>query len=143
MRDQHDIDNMKDCIFCQIVAGNIPSYKIYEDNNFLAFLDIFPITKGHTLVIPKKHYRWVWDVEDIGSYMQVCQKIAKHYQRVTHKELVMSQIIGNEVPHPHIHLYPDLESSDTNAILSSFAEHKKPQLKKEEAQQLLQKLKLK
>ena len=133
---------MNNCVFCQIVAGKIPCYKIYEDDHYLAFLDIFPVTKGHTLVIPKKHYRWVWDVKDIGSYMQVCQKIARHYQQVTGRDMVMSQIIGNEVPHPHIHLYPDLESTDTNAILSCFIKNKKPKLDEHEATDLQQKLAL-
>ena len=55
---------MNDCVFCQIAAGKIPCFKIYEEEGFLAFLDINPWVEGHTLVIPKKHYRWVWDMPE-------------------------------------------------------------------------------
>jgi histidine triad (HIT) family protein len=99
---------MEDCIFCQIVKGKIPCYKIYEDDNFLAFLDIYPYSPGHTMVIPKKHYRWVWDVENIGEYMEVCQKIAKHFQKILGKNLVFSAIFGRLVSHAHIHILPAL-----------------------------------
>ena len=58
----------QNCIFCKIISGTIPSYKIYEDVNFLAFLDIHPQTPGHAQVIPKNHHRWVWDVPNIGEY---------------------------------------------------------------------------
>jgi len=59
------------CIFCKIVKGEIPAYKIYEDENFLAFLDINPQSPGHTQVIPKRHYRWVWDIPNVGAYFEV------------------------------------------------------------------------
>ena len=133
---------MSECIFCQIVTGKIPSYKIYEDEDFLAFLDIFPITTGHTLVIPKKHYHWVWDVENIGKYMQVCQKIAKHFQKVTNEEMVVSFIFGEAVPHAHIRLAPIIDKKDSNKIFSDVEKWKKPQLSKEEAEELVEKLKL-
>ena len=58
---------MQDCIFCKIVAGEIPCRKVYEDDNFLAFFDVRPLNLGHTLVIPKKHCRWVWDVDNIDE----------------------------------------------------------------------------
>ena len=64
-------NKMENCIFCKIVSGEIPSYKVYEDNEFMAFLDVRPLNLGHTLVIPKKHYRWVWDVPNIGEYYEV------------------------------------------------------------------------
>ena len=65
-----------DCIFCKIVAGEIPSHKVYEDSDYLAFLDIRPLNPGHTLVVPKKHYRWVWDDPDIGKYYQAVGRVA-------------------------------------------------------------------
>jgi len=95
-----------DCIFCKIVKGEIPSYKVYEDDEFIAFLDAFPAVEGYTLVVPKKHYRWVWDVENIGGYFNVCKKVAQHYQKVTSNELVYSMIIGEEVPHAHVRIIP-------------------------------------
>jgi histidine triad (HIT) family protein len=131
-----------ECIFCQIAKGKMPCYKIYEDKNYLAFLDIFPLTKGHTLVIPKKHYRWVWSVKPIGSYFEVCQKIAKHFQKVVGNNLVVSMIAGNEVPHAHIHLFPTIDNKRiNNIILSTFT--KKEKFNNNEAEELVEKLKLK
>ena len=97
---------MSDCIFCKIVAGEIPSYKIYEDEDFLAFLDIFPKTEGHTLVIPKKHVQYVWDYENLGKYFETVGKIARHLRETSGEEIVKSVIWGWEVPHAHIHLMP-------------------------------------
>jgi len=94
---------MSECIFCKIVTGSIPSYKIYEDEKFLAFLDIFPSAEAHTLVIPKKHVEWVWDSENIGEYFEVVGKIARHYREVS-GDIVRSNIDGWQVPHAHIHL---------------------------------------
>ena len=61
-------------IFTKIVNGEIPCYKVAEDENFLAFLSIDPLSPGHTLVIPKKHYRWVWDVPNAGDFFEVAKK---------------------------------------------------------------------
>ena len=97
---------MDKCIFCEIVAGNIPSYKIYEDEKYLAFLDIMPWCEGHTLVIPKQHVQWVWDYEEVGEYFEVVRKIAKHLREVSREEVVRSNIDGWEVPHAHIHIKP-------------------------------------
>ena len=99
-----------DCIFCKIINGEIPSYKIYEDDNFFAFLDINPLNLGHTLVIPKKHERWVWDVENIGEYFEVARKIAVAQKKAFGIELVVSLVVGEEVPHAHIWLVPRFES---------------------------------
>jgi histidine triad (HIT) family protein len=97
---------MKDCIFCKIVAGEIPSYKVYEDENFLAFLDIHPQTPGHTQIIPKTHYRWVWDVPNAGAYFEVAQKVAKAQQKAFGTDWVLSKIVGDEVAHAHIWVFP-------------------------------------
>ncbi len=112
---------MTDCIFCKIVAGEIPSYKIYEDEKYLAFLDISQISNGHALVVPKKHYRYVWDIEDAGGFFSLVQKIAKHMQTVTGKESVMSVAIGEMVPHAHMHLVPDTEGN-RNGIFKKWDE---------------------
>ncbi|PIP53528.1 HIT family protein [Candidatus Beckwithbacteria bacterium CG23_combo_of_CG06-09_8_20_14_all_34_8] len=132
---------MTDCIFCQIVEGKIPAYKIYEDENFLAFLDIFPLATGHTLVIPKKHYRWVWDVENIGEYFKVCQKIANHFRQVSGEEMVLSMIIGNEVPHPHVHLIPGINKDKQRKLVDNMLTSK-TRLEEKEAKELVEKLKL-
>ncbi len=97
---------MTDCVFCKIAAGEIPNYTVYEDKDFLAFLDIVPRTKGHTLIIPKEHYRWVWDVPNIGKYYEVAQKVAKALQKAMDTEWIVSLVVGEEVPHAHIWLVP-------------------------------------
>lgn len=107
---------MENCIFCKIVAGEIPSTKIYEDEDFLAFLDIRPLSSGHTLIIPKKHYRWVWDVENVNAYFEVAKKIALAMQKAFSVEQIESKILGEEVPHAHIWVFPDPKNTkgDTN-----------------------------
>lgn len=100
-----------ECIFCQIVAGNIPGFIIYEDNEFVAFLDITQIVDGHTLVIPKAHYRWVWDVPNIGSYFEVVQKVAQKMQHVSGSSYVKSVTLGVLVEHAHVHLLPETQGS--------------------------------
>jgi histidine triad (HIT) family protein len=98
-----------ECIFCKIIKGEIPSYKVYEDKEFFAFLDINPRNPGHTLVIPKKHYRWVWDVENVCGYFEAVRKVAKALQKAMNTEYVVSGIAGKEVFHAHIHLIPRME----------------------------------
>ena len=100
-----------DCLFCNIISGTIPCTKVYEDDNFLAFLDIHPLSPGHTLVIPKKHYRWVWNVEAIDQYFLVVQKIARALQKVSGTDEVYSKIIGEEVAHAHIWIFPNPEKA--------------------------------
>jgi len=105
------------CVFCKIVANKIPSHKVYEDEQFLAFLSIDPLSPGHTLVIPKKHYRWVWDlpseasakegVPTIEKYFTVVQKIALAQKKAFDTDFVLSKIVGEDVPHAHIWIYPD------------------------------------
>jgi len=99
---------MDNCIFCKIISGDIPSYKVYEDDNYLGFLDIRPLNPGHCLVIPKKHYRWVWDDSTIGEYMEACQRIANAQRKAFDTEQIVSLIFGEEVPHAHIWLVPRL-----------------------------------
>ncbi len=97
---------MNDCIFCKIVNKEIPCNNVYEDKNFLAFLDIKPLNPGHTLIIPKKHYRWVWDVDDFGKYLEFTKKVEKGISKAMTTEWVVMGVAGNEVPHAHVHLIP-------------------------------------
>lgn len=95
-------------IFSRIVNGEIPSYKIAEDDNYLAFLDINPLAKGHTLVIPKKEIDNLFDLDD-QLYQGLClfaKKIAKAIEKCIPCAKVGVAIIGLEVPHAHIHLVP-------------------------------------
>jgi histidine triad (HIT) family protein len=108
---------MESCIFCKIVRGEVPAEKVYENDEFLAFLDIRPLAPGHTLVIPKQHYRWVWDVPNIGAYFETVKKIARALQKAFGSvDEVHSKVIGEEVPHAHVWLYPapDKVSGDKN-----------------------------
>lgn len=101
---------MKECIFCKIVSKEIPANIIYEDDDFLAFLDIHPRSPGHTQIIPKKHYRWVWDVPQLGKYFEVAGKVAKAQQKAFDNEWILSRIIGDEVEHAHIWVFPSNET---------------------------------
>ncbi len=99
--------NNLNCIFCKIVVGEIPAYKVYEDDNFLAFLDIHPQSPGHVQVIPKEHHKWVWNVPNAGEYFEVVKKIALAQQKAFDTDFILSKIIGDEVEHAHIWIYPN------------------------------------
>lgn len=97
---------MENCIFCKIVAGTLPSYRLYEDDNYLAFLNIYPSSKGHTLVIPKKHYQWVDDVPDFGAYWNVARKVSGGLRQVLKPFFITYHTHGLLVEHSHIHIMP-------------------------------------
>lgn len=97
---------MENCIFCQIVAGKSPAYKIYEDENFIGFLDIYPHAVGHTLVIPKKHYQWVYDYPEFGIYWEAALVVTKAIQRTLKPSFITYFTIGVDVHHAHIHIVP-------------------------------------
>lgn len=112
---------MSDCIFCKIVKGEIPCYKVYEDANFLGFLDINPHSLGHVLLIPKNHYRWVYDVPNFSEYWQVAHKIALNIKNSSLKpEYISFLTIGNEIPHAHIHIIPRFESDEITPVFQSL-----------------------
>lgn len=98
---------MENCIFCKIVRGELPSYKVYEDEDFLAFLDINPLSPGHCMVIPKGHYRWVWDVPNVGKYFEVATKVALAQKKAFDTDWVLSKVVGEDVHHAHIWVYPN------------------------------------
>lgn len=102
---------MSDCIFCLIVSGKIPSYKVFENKHFLGILDIFPVVEGHTLVIPKKHYRWVHEVEEFGKFWEAAQKVAKAQIKSLNAATVVFATAGFQVPHAHIHVMPCLAAA--------------------------------
>lgn len=99
---------MKDCIFCQIVAGKSTSYKVYEDDLFYGLLDIFPASKGHVLLISKKHYDWVHDVPEFGRYWETALKIKKAIDKAFSPKWVQYLTHGI-LPHAHIHIIPRYE----------------------------------
>lgn len=95
-------------IFSKIVSGEIPSYKVYEDDKFLAFLDIFPLRKGHTLVIPKQEVDYIFDLDNqtLSDLHLVSKKVAKAIEKVIPCNRIGVSVVGLEVPHAHIHLIP-------------------------------------
>jgi len=106
-------------IFTKIVNGEIPAYKIAEDDRFLAFLDINPLTKGHTLVIPKQETDYLFDLDaDLYADMQrFAHKIAKALKPAMQTKRVGVAVIGFEVPHAHVHLIPINGMSEMNFSL--------------------------
>jgi len=103
-------------IFSKIVSSDIPAYKVAEDENHLAFLDIFPLAKGHVLVIPKKETDYIFDItsEEYLELWKFAQKVAKGMDKVIACERIGVAVIGLEVPHAHIHLVPLNNVSDIN-----------------------------
>lgn len=101
-----------DCIFCKIVTGEIPSYKVYEDTLFLGLLDIFPLSKGNVILIPKKHYRWVNDVPEFGEYWEAARKIARSVETNLGATSISYLTLGEEVPHAHIRIIPRYSVED-------------------------------
>jgi histidine triad (HIT) family protein len=103
-------------IFSKIVNGEIPCYKVYEDDEFLAFLDVFPVSKGHVLVIPKKETDYIFDIEDqsYARMWQFAKKISKALKLSVKCERIGISVIGLEVAHAHIHLLPINSLEDMN-----------------------------
>lgn len=101
-------------IFSRIVAGEIPCHKVAEDEEFFAFLDINPVAKGHTLVIPKKEIDYIFDVEDasLGRMMAFAKRVARAQEAAIPCKRVGLAVMGLEVPHAHIHLIPITKESD-------------------------------
>ena len=103
-------------IFSKIISDEIPAYKILENENFLAFLDIFPLAKGHVLVIPKKEIDYLFDIssDEYGELWKFAQQVAKAMDKVIDCKRIGVAVIGLEVPHAHIHLVPLNNVSDIN-----------------------------
>ena len=103
-------------IFSKIVSGDIPAFKVAEDENYVAFLDIFPLAKGHVLVIPKKETDYIFDLdsEEYLGLFSFAKKVAKAMDKIISCERIGVAVIGLEVPHAHIHLVPLHDVSDIN-----------------------------
>ncbi|WP_297098069.1 HIT family protein [uncultured Draconibacterium sp.] len=119
-------------IFTKIINGEIPSYKVAEDENYFAFLDIFPTAKGHTLVIPKKEVDYLFDLDDetYAGLQMFAKKVSKGLEKAVPCKKVGVMVLGLEVPHAHIHLVPMQSEHD----LLNFAD--KTKFPPEEMEQL-------
>jgi histidine triad (HIT) family protein len=123
-------------IFSKIAAGEIPSYKCAENDEFYAFLDISPVAKGHTLVIPRREVDYVFDMEDdeIARYQQFVKRVAVALKKAFPCKKVAQVVLGLEVPHAHVHLIPMNSEADVDF------RREKLQLTKEEMQQIADKI---
>ncbi len=124
-------------IFSKIIAGEIPCYKIAENEKFFAFLDIFPVKKGHTLVVPKIEVDKIFDLNDeyLSEILVFANPIAKAIQQAFPCNRVNISTVGLEVPHAHIHLIPTDQADDMNPCKGKL------NLSKEELQQIQEKIK--
>ncbi len=125
-------------IFTKIVNGEIPCYKVAEDENYFAFLDINPLAEGHTLVIPKREEDYIFNLEDeeLGGMMKFAKKVAASLKANIECKRVAVVVLGLEVPHAHIHLIPISSEADVD--------FRKPklQLSKEQFEAIAEKVKL-
>lgn len=103
-------------IFSRIIAGEIPSYRVAEDENYYAFLDINPLTEGHTLVVSKKEVDYIFDLDDrtLAGMMVFAKKVAAKLKREIDCARVAVVVLGLEVPHAHIHLIPIRSENDVD-----------------------------
>ena len=110
-------------IFSKIISGEIPSYKIKEDENFLAFLDVFPLVKGHVLVVPKMEVDKLFDLDDalLAAVLLFAKPIAKAIEKTFDCKRCGISVIGLEVPHAHLHLVPINTADDLNFTRSKIS----------------------
>jgi histidine triad (HIT) family protein len=112
-------------VFTKIIRGEIPCHKIYEDDKTLAFLDIYAVVEGHTLVIPKKQVEFVWDLEseDYRAVMETTQKVARRLRDVLGVPYVGEKVVGTDVPHAHVHLVPFATADEYHRSGQENSEH--------------------
>lgn len=131
---------MTETLFTKIINGDIPSYKIAENDQFYAFLDISPVAVGHTLVVPKKPVDYIFDLEDqmLADLMVYAKKIAKAIEAVVPCARIGIAVVGLEVPHTHIHLIPinDVGDIDFKKQRVELSHEKMSQVAKEIADKL-------
>jgi histidine triad (HIT) family protein len=126
-------------IFTKIINGEIPCCKIAEDANYFAFLDINPLAKGHTLVVPKKETDYIFDIDDAAhaGLWNFAKKVSHAIEKAVPCKRIGIAVIGLEVPHAHIHLIPINKVSDMNFAMPKL------QLSKEEMEEIAEKIRKK
>jgi len=133
-----------DCIFCKIVKGEIPAKIIQETTKSLAFMDAFPLAKGHSLVIPKNHYEKLQEIppEENAELFETVRNVLSKVDKLTNATLIAlhnGKDSGQEVPHVHIHLIPRSKHDSAGPVHSMFKD--RPKLSEKEFVDLLEKLK--
>ncbi len=116
-------------VFQKIIDGEIPATKVYEDDKFMAFLDIHPVSKGHTLLIPKEQYAWIHEVPDslIGEIFIKAKEIINAMRRGIPCDYVQVGVVGNEVAHFHIHLIPRYKNEEVKISSRPETPYKNPE----------------
>ena len=127
---------MADCVFCKIINNKLPSYTVYQDTNFMAFLDVEPLALGHTLLVPKKHVRWVYQVSQFTDYWQVAKKLTPVIQEATGADFISYLTVGLDVPHAHIHLIPRFFKNPPKHIDTRLTQKVSPQKMKQISQKI-------
>lgn len=107
---------MENCVFCDIASYKQTAHVVYKDEKYIAFLDKYPRAKGHTLVVPRKHYRRVDEVEEFGEYMEVARKIGKAIGKAFSVKWMQYFSIGEEVAHAHVHVFPRYKGDKHGAL---------------------------
>jgi len=133
-----------DCIFCKIINGEIPIKKIMETDKSLAFLDAFPLTKGHSLVIPKTHYEKVQNItpEDYADLFETVRQVTSKIDNIAGAELLAihnGEESGQEIPHVHVHIIPRRKEDSAGPVHSMFKN--RPTLSDQEFNELLKQIK--
>jgi histidine triad (HIT) family protein len=136
---------MSDCLFCRIAGGQVPSDTVYEDDDHVAFLDINPLTKGHTLVVPKKHTMRMDEMtpEAVASLFRVVGRVLPAVTNVVGRADSLVAVhngpsSGQEIPHVHVHLVPRAIEDEAGPVHALFG--KRPQVSKEENEHIAQRI---
>lgn len=142
---------MSECPFCAIVAGKAPCRKVYEDEHTLGFLDLYPISRGHCLVITKKHIRWFTDIEPqdniAGPFLRACYIVARKVKNAFDCEYITMLIRGTRMPHLHMLIVPTIRNEenilDKTLNLHHFCQsHLKPQFSEAELDAIAEKIRV-
>lgn len=128
------------CIFCKIVEGKIPSFKIYEDSDAIVFLDINPMHKGHVLIVPKTHHEYIFEVSEplYSKLFLLAKKLSSKLRLYTKSKKIGLAIEGLSVNHVHIHLVPINSVNDLDPCLSKQADFKELELISSDLRKLLE-----
>lgn len=102
-----------DCVFCQIVTKEIPAFVIYEDEIVMAFLDKYPQSRGHLQLIPKKHFRWIYELPSVCDFFTTAQKITRGIIPILHADHVTWGTFGHEISHAHLWIVPRYKENKT------------------------------
>ena len=132
---------MGDCIFCKIASGTIPVPSVYEDENFVAFIDLHPLNPGHTLVIPKEHFESVIDMprETFAGLMDVVYRVGQKVHRAYPSARLGILVKGFDVPHAHVHLIPQHTIGDI--VSGKYGEHLPPEASREDRESMATRIK--